>query len=73
MGVKSKGGMYCERCGPVPGQKTTHRARGTMGIVGSLVSLGALGLATPDPYHCPNCGGFVEPAWMHEFRKKRGM
>lgn len=55
MGVRVKGGMYCERCDhPVAAQKSTHRARGAAGL-----ATGLWPLAVPDAYHCPDCGGPV--------------
>lgn len=55
MGVKVKGGMYCQRCDkPVAAQKSTHRARGAASI-----ATGLWPFALPDDYHCPDCGGLV--------------
>jgi hypothetical protein len=66
MGVKTKGGMWCDYCArPVAGQKSTHRTRNTAAGITALGTGGvSLLFAKNDAYHCPNCG---QPA-----RKMRG-
>jgi hypothetical protein len=59
MGQRTKGGMWCKRCGPVLGVKNTHRVRNTA----ALVLPGALLFGKVEGYYCPKCGGKVRPAW----------
>jgi hypothetical protein len=64
MGVKSKGGMYCDYCQrPVAGIRSTHAARGTVGLVAAPFTggLSLFGMA-PDAWHCPTCGQRVRKA-----------
>ena len=37
MGQRTKGGMWCERCGPVMGVKNTHKVRNTGSLLGELL------------------------------------
>jgi ribosomal protein S27AE len=67
MGVKTKGGMFCERCGPVAAQKQTHKARA--GLLFAATWGASMG-AGSGQWHCPNCGGPVMPVWQ---AKKRGL
>jgi hypothetical protein len=58
MGVKIKGGMYCDRCKqPVAAHKQTHPVRNTIGTVGLIGGgLGAFALKK-EKWICPVCGG----------------
>jgi hypothetical protein len=69
MGIKSKGGYRCDLCQqPVPGEKSTHRARGAAGLLAAPFTGGASLLATaPSNYHCPNCGGPVRHATAADY------
>lgn len=68
MSVKRVGGFWCDFCGPVAGEKTTHRARGVAGFLAAGVTGGAsLLAAVPGRYHCPNCGGPVRPATVADY------
>jgi hypothetical protein len=60
MGQRTKGNMWCKRCGPVLGVKNTHRVRNT----GAVLS-GAFIFGKVEGYYCPNCGAKVHPAWMN--------
>ena len=63
MGQKVKGGMWCQRCGPVAGVKNTHGVRNTAGVAGTLATAGLSLLVTKvDRYVCPTCGGPVSSA-----------
>ena len=56
MGQATKRGMYCTQCDkPVAAEKTTHGVR-------NLLALPTLGVtAKRERWHCPDCGGKVEP------------
>lgn len=73
MSVKTKAGYFCDRCQrPVPGQKTTHRTRGAVGILAAPLTAGlSLVASAPDGYHCPNCGGPVHRATRRDTRPAR--
>lgn len=56
MGVKVKGGMWCDTCQKaVAGQKSTAK----VAKVGATVLSGGLYPALPGGYHCPTCGSPV--------------
>lgn len=58
MGVKVKGGMWCNRCQrPVAGQKSTRKLASVLGAVASA----GLYVSGPSPFHCPFCGSSVVP------------
>jgi hypothetical protein len=59
MGQRTKGGMWCKRCGPVLGVKNTHRVRNAAAVV---IPGGVL-FSKVEAYYCPKCGGKVRPAW----------
>lgn len=61
MGVKVKGGMYCQRCDkPVMAQKSGHGVRNTLSVGGVLATGGLSLLGTKsEKWCCPFCGGPV--------------
>jgi hypothetical protein len=63
MGIRVKGGMYCQRCDkPVMAQKTGHGVRNTAAVGGALATLGLSLLATKgEKWCCPECGGPCVP------------
>jgi hypothetical protein len=66
LGVKVKGGMYCQRCAkPVMAQKSGHGVRNTAAIGGALAT-GGLSLlgAKSEKWRCPLCGGPAVPERM---------
>jgi len=63
-GQKIKGGMWCQRCGPVAAVKNTHGVRNAAGVGGAFMTAGlSLLIAKREFYVCPNCGGPVRGAW----------
>ncbi len=64
MGMKVKGGMWCDYCGrPVAAQKSTHRFRNVSAGVLALPTAGlSLGGFAAGEWHCPFCGGPVRRA-----------
>lgn len=58
MGLKVKGGMYCDSCKrPVAGQKSTKK----VAKLGATLLSGGLYTPFPGGYHCPICGQPVRP------------
>ena len=65
LGQRTKGGMWCKRCGPVMGVKNTHKVRNTGSLLGELLLPGAALMGSKvEGYVCPSCGSRVHPAWM---------
>jgi hypothetical protein len=62
MGVKTRGGMWCDHCQrPVAGQRSTHPLR----TIAFATALGIVGGAQPmygEKWSCPVCGQAVRPA-----------
>jgi hypothetical protein len=58
MGLKVKGGMWCDSCQrSVAGQKSTKKVAKLSG----MLLTGGLYPALPGGYHCPICGQPVRP------------
>ena len=65
MGLKVKGGMWCDTCQkPVAGQKSTAK----------VAKLGATALGypiAPGTYHCPTCGSPVRRVFSDQQAQQR--
>lgn len=64
MGMKVKGGMYCQSCDkPVAAQKATSRVRNTLAVAATgLIGPASLAASKYNEWHCPACGGPVVTA-----------
>ncbi|MDQ6848154.1 MAG: hypothetical protein M3019_11345 [Candidatus Dormibacteraeota bacterium] len=61
MGQRTKGKMWCKRCGPVLGVKNTHRIRNAGAVLAGPVGIF---FSKVEDYFCSQCGAKVRPAWM---------
>jgi hypothetical protein len=74
LGVKVKGGMYCQRCKqPVMAQKNGHGVRNTVAVGGALATVGLSLLgAKSEKWRCPLCGGPAKPITQARPSRPRG-
>jgi len=70
MGLKVKGGMWCDSCQrPVAGQKSTAK----IAKLSATVASGGTYTGTPSAYHCPHCGYTVRLGAQRQANMRVGL